>query len=84
VAGGNEREEGETDAVLSEDWESRGMSLLRRRRMRQTDGSRLEYSRLARMEWIAGTATATTHARQDKTSLSLSRAVDAASASLVL
>lgn len=68
MAGGNERESlvSETDAVVSEERENREMSLLREKDA--TDRQR------AWMEWIAGTLTATTHARRQV----LSRAVDAA------
>jgi hypothetical protein len=77
VAGGNERESlvSETDAVVSEERENREMSLLREKDAtdRQTaDERRLEG--LDGMDQIAGTLTATTHARQQV----LSRAVDAA------
>ena len=65
VAGGNERESlvSETDAVVSVERENREMSLLREKDA--TDRQR------AWMEWIAGTLTATTHARRQV----LSRAV---------
>lgn len=81
MAGGNEREEGETDAVVSEDWEGREMSLLRRRRCDR----RQQTSADLRVGWQGwnGLLALRLHTH-DKSSLSLSRAVDAASASLVL
>ena len=78
MAGGNERESlvSETDAVVSEERENREMSLLREKDTtdRQTDRQQTRGDLRAWMEWIAGTLTATTHARRQV----LSRAVDAA------
>jgi hypothetical protein len=78
VAGGNERESlvSETDAVVSEERENREMSLLREKDAtdRQTDRQTADDNRLEGldgMDQIAGTLTATTHARRQV----LSRAV---------